>query len=71
MTLCVLGGLVGTLLGLGVIYGLSHALGWSMLLPPLALVVALATSFGSGIFFGLWPAHRASQLDPIDALRHE
>ncbi len=71
VTLCFLGGVVGTLLGLGVIYGLSRALGWSMLLSPLALAVALATSFACGIFFGSWPAHRAAQLDPIDALRHE
>src|SRR6266545_1426404 len=61
VTLCFLGGVVGTLLGLGVIYGLSRALGWSMLLSPLALAVALATSFACGIFFGSWPAHRAAQ----------
>jgi putative ABC transport system permease protein len=50
---------------------LSRALGWSMLLPPAALVLALAVSFVTGIFFGFWPAERASRLDPIEALRHE
>jgi putative ABC transport system permease protein len=71
VALCVLGGLAGTAVGLGVIYALARALGWSMLLPPEALAVALATSFGTGIFFGFWPARRASRLDPIEALRHE
>jgi putative ABC transport system permease protein len=69
--LCALGGVAGTAVGIGVIYAMARALGWSMLLPPAALVVALATSFGTGIFFGFWPARRASRLDPIEALRHE
>jgi putative ABC transport system permease protein len=71
VTLCLIGGFAGTLLALGAIYAFSRALGWSMMLPPSALVLALATSFGTGIFFGFWPARRASRLDPIDALRHE
>ncbi len=71
VTLCMLGGLAGTLLGLSAIYGLSRFLGWSMSLPPTALALALRTSFGTGIFFGFWPARRASRLDPIEALRHE
>jgi putative ABC transport system permease protein len=71
VTLCMLGGLLGTMLGLAAIYALSRALGWSMFLPPEALIVALGTSFGTGIVFGFWPAERAAHLDPIEALRHE
>jgi putative ABC transport system permease protein len=71
VTLCLIGGIAGTLVGLAVIFGMSRLLGWSMLLPPEALVVALATSLGTGIFFGFWPARRAALLEPIEALRHE
>jgi len=71
VTLCMLGGLLGTLVGVGAIVALARTLGWSMLLPPEALVAALATSFGTGILFGFWPAERAAHLDPIEALRHE
>ncbi|HEY3593747.1 MAG TPA: ABC transporter permease [Polyangiaceae bacterium] len=71
ITLCMLGGILGTALGLGAIYALSRTLGWSMFLPPEALLVALCTSFGTGVLFGFWPAERAAHLDPIEALRHE
>jgi putative ABC transport system permease protein len=71
VTLCLLGGILGTVLAFGAIYVLARVLGWSMLLLPEALVMALGTSVGTGILFGLWPAHRASRLDPIEALRHE
>ena len=71
VTLCMIGGLAGTIVALAAIFGLSHMLGWSMSLPATALLFALGTSFGTGIFFGFWPARRASRLDPIEALRHE
>ncbi|HKQ68799.1 MAG TPA: FtsX-like permease family protein, partial [Polyangiaceae bacterium] len=71
VTLCMLGGVAGTLVGVGVIVALARALGWSMVLPPAALALSLGTSFATGVSFGYWPARSAARLDPIEALRHE
>ncbi len=65
------GGLLGVALGaLGCVV-LGKILGWSMQLPPDALAFAPACSVLVGLFFGFYPARRASRLDPIEALRHE
>ena len=69
--LCMLGGIAGTALGLGAIWGMARALGWSMVLPPDALVMALGTSFGVGVVFGFLPARGAARHAPIEALRHD
>lgn len=71
------GGLLGTLVGIGLVFFLpwsANAL-FRMHLPaqlnwePIAL--SMAVSVGVGVFFGLYPAFRASRLDPIEALRHD
>jgi putative ABC transport system permease protein len=71
LVLCAIGGLGGTVFGLGAIQVMMKSLGWNMVLPPQALVAALATSATIGIVFGFFPARRAARLDPIEALRHE
>ena len=71
VTLCAIGGAMGIGLGLLAIYVLTSAFGWSMDLPMLAVLAAVGVSGAIGVVFGFLPAHRASQLDPIEALRHE
>jgi len=71
VVLALLGGSAGALVGVGAIAALGAALEWPMKLSPTALTVAVATSGLTGVLFGFFPAHRASKLDPIQALRHE
>jgi putative ABC transport system permease protein len=71
LTLCLAGGILGILLGSGGAVALAKLAGWNTLVSPLAVFLAFAFSAAIGLFFGIWPARRASLLDPIDALRHE
>jgi putative ABC transport system permease protein len=71
MVLCVLGGVAGIGLGMGAARALSYFQGWPTLVSPAAIVLAVSVSVAIAIFFGVWPARRAAQLDPIEALRHE
>jgi putative ABC transport system permease protein len=71
LSLSVLGGVVGALLGLLSASRLAARFGWPMLVRPGIVVVALVFSAIVGVVFGLYPAQRASRLDPIEALRYE
>jgi putative ABC transport system permease protein len=71
LTLAVAGGAVGVTLGLGGATWLTAALGWPILIRPDVIVIAVAFSALVGVGFGLYPARKASQLDPIQALRFE
>lgn len=68
--LAAIGGAVGVMLGVGAAYIISNAAGWPLLIQPESIVLAVAFSGLVGVFFGWYPALRASRLDPIEALRH-
>jgi putative ABC transport system permease protein len=71
LVLCLVGGLVGILLGGAGALTLARFAGWNTFISPAAVGLAFAFSAGVGLFFGLWPARRAALLNPIDALRYE
>ncbi|MBA3445782.1 MAG: FtsX-like permease family protein [Gemmatimonadales bacterium] len=71
LTLCLLGGVLGVLLGVGTAVLLSRVMHWNTLISPMAVGVAFAFSAAVGLFFGIYPARRAAGLDPIVALRYE
>jgi macrolide transport system ATP-binding/permease protein len=71
LAISLLGGLTGLALGIGLSLGLARGAGWPMEISTLSVVVAFGFSVFIGIFFGLWPAMKASKLDPIEALRYE
>ena len=70
-TLCLLGGGLGLLVGATAATLLNRLAGWQTVVTIDSAVMAFGFSATVGIVFGIWPARRASQLDPIDALRHE
>ncbi|MCX6937608.1 MAG: ABC transporter permease [Verrucomicrobia bacterium] len=71
MVLSVLGGIAGVLLGTGLSQVLSKFTGWSVLVSTNAVLISVGISAFVGIVFGFYPAHKAAQLDPIEALRFE
>jgi putative ABC transport system permease protein len=71
IVLCMVGGILGILIGSGSALALAKFLQWNTLISPVAVGVAFAFSAGVGLFFGAWPASRAAKMDPITALRYE
>jgi putative ABC transport system permease protein len=71
VVLALVGGLIGIALGIGAALGLAYVAGWPAQVEPGIVLLAFAVSAGVGIFFGYYPALKASRLDPIDALRYE
>ena len=71
VVLCCFGGLLGILLALGLSMSLANAIDLPFLFDPVVNIVSFVFSAIMGVIFGYYPAHRASKLDPIDALRHE
>ncbi|WP_187775492.1 ABC transporter permease [Flavobacterium johnsoniae] len=66
-----IGGLVGIVLGILIGFAFATAMSFAFVIPWMAIFAAFATSFMVAIVSGLYPAIKASQLDPIEALRYE
>ena len=71
VVLSLLGGLLGIGLGIGGAVAVALAVGWPVFVDPWMVLLAFAVSGGVGVFFGWYPAYKASRLDPIEALRYE
>ena len=71
LTLSLIGGVAGIILGISGSELISVFAGWSTVISPLSILLAFGFSGMVGIFFGFYPAYKASLLDPIDALRYE
>jgi len=71
VVLSLIGGAIGIIFGVGSSLVITKTLGWQVLISPMSIVVAVIFSMAIGIFFGFYPARKASRLDPIEALRFE
>jgi putative ABC transport system permease protein len=71
VVLSMLGGIIGMALGVGGAYIFHRISSWPAIISPFAVSIALFFSAAVGVFFGFYPAFKASRLHPIEALRHE
>jgi putative ABC transport system permease protein len=71
LTLAMVGGFLGALFGLFVAQRLAARFGWPLLVRPDIILLAVGFSAAVGVGFGLYPARKASRLDPIEALKYE
>ena len=69
--LSLMGGGIGILLGMGITSTVSYFTGWPSPVSLYAILIAFLFASGVGVFFGLYPARKASRMNPIDALRYE
>ncbi|HEX6851177.1 MAG TPA: ABC transporter permease [Candidatus Polarisedimenticolaceae bacterium] len=71
ITLSVVGGAIGVALGVSASQIIATKAGWPVLIDPRSVATAFGFAAAIGIFFGFYPARKASRLDPIEALRYE
>jgi putative ABC transport system permease protein len=66
-----IGGAIGILFGVASSFAVSSLLEWPILIPPYTIVASTLFAIAIAVFFGFYPASKASQLNPIEALRYE
>ena len=71
LTLSMIGGVIGVVVGIIASYTIPYFAGWRTLISAEAIIIAFAFAAAVGIFFGFYPARKAAQLNPIEALRYE
>jgi putative ABC transport system permease protein len=71
VVLAMVGGIIGITLGMAAAMAMARAIGWPLVISPSIVLLTFAISGGVGVFFGYYPARKASRLDPIEALRYE
>ena len=71
VTLAAAGGVLGLVMGIAFLPLLEYVTEWTAVVPPGAIILAIGISCVVGVLAGLWPAYRASRMDPIAALRYE
>ncbi|MFO7815186.1 MAG: ABC transporter permease [Halanaerobiales bacterium] len=71
LTLSSIGGIIGIILGGLAAYFIAQAGGWPFIMSISIIALAFSFSLVVGMFFGIYPAYRASKLDPVDALSYE
>jgi putative ABC transport system permease protein len=71
VTLSVIGGLVGVLLGLAGALAVARFAGWQVLIAGESIALAVLFALAIGVFFGYYPARKAARLNPVEALRFE
>jgi putative ABC transport system permease protein len=71
LVLCLIGGTIGIVGGITLSMTVARMAGWITVINPEAIALAVAFSVGIGLVFGFYPAHKASKLSPIEALKTE
>lgn len=71
LILCLLGGIIGIILGVTIVFLLKFVSTLPLLISINSIIIGFIVSFAVGVFFGYYPAKKASDMNPIDALRYE